>query len=108
MLSLAQSQKSISEPLNLLILLVPRQSLGTSRILIPVAPEYRGDGSAVSLQLITVGTRHCRLLISTRSQALPGNADPEAPPPILLHKRGRASRHRFPGRAGEPVKPVKL
>ncbi len=41
---------------------------------------------------------------STRSQALPGNADPEALPPIfVLEKRGRASRHRFPGRAGEPV-----
>ncbi len=54
---------------------------------------------------------------STRSQALPGNADPEALPPILL--LGTASEaepldigsqaepgnqlHRFPGRAWEPV-----
>ena len=36
----------------------------------------------------------------TRSQALPGNEDPEALPQIfLLNKRGRASKHRFPGRA---------
>ncbi len=41
----------------------------------------------------------------TRYQALPGNTDPEALPPIfLIAIRGRASRHRFPGRAGEPVK----
>jgi len=40
----------------------------------------------------------------TGSPALPGNTDPEALPPIFLRKRGRASRHRFPGRAGEPVK----
>jgi hypothetical protein len=40
----------------------------------------------------------------TRSQALPGNAYPEAlPPNFLLEKRGRASRHRFPGRAWERV-----
>jgi hypothetical protein len=41
----------------------------------------------------------------TRSQALPGNADPEALPPIFrLPKRGRASGHRLRGRAWEPVK----
>jgi hypothetical protein len=34
----------------------------------------------------------------TRSQALPGNADPEALPPIET-SRGRASGNRFPGRA---------
>ena len=39
-----------------------------------------------------------------RSLALPGNADPEALPPILSDsKRGRASGHRFPGRARERV-----
>jgi hypothetical protein len=44
-------------------------------------------------------------MISTRSQALPGNADPEALPPILMKalRRGRASEHRFYGRAWEPV-----
>ena len=40
--------------------------------------------------------------LSTRSQALPGNAYQEALPPIFpSHKRGRASRHGFPGRAWE-------
>ena len=39
-----------------------------------------------------------------RSQALGGDADPEALPPIF---RGRASGYRFPGRAREPVKAVK-
>jgi hypothetical protein len=34
-----------------------------------------------------------------RYQALPGNADPEALPPILLYNRGRASGYWFPGRA---------
>ena len=33
-------------------------------ISIPAAPQqYRGHGSAVSLQLIAVGTRHCRVLL---------------------------------------------
>ena len=32
-------------------------------ISIPAAPElYRGHGSAVSLQLLVVGKRHCRVL----------------------------------------------
>jgi hypothetical protein len=41
----------------------------------------------------------------SRYQALPGNADPEALPPIFMEAwklgslRGRASGHRFPGRA---------
>jgi hypothetical protein len=43
-------------------------------------------------------------LFSTRSPALPGNADRSALPPIFLQAiRGRASGHRFPGRAGEAV-----
>jgi len=42
-------------------------------------------------------------------QALPGNTDREALPPISpATKRGRASGHEFPGRAWEPVKPVKV
>jgi hypothetical protein len=41
-----------------------------------------------------------------RSPALPGDADPEAVPPVFLrNRRGRGSRYRFPGTAGEPVKP---
>ncbi|MEG3975404.1 hypothetical protein QT970_12370 [Microcoleus sp. herbarium8] len=53
-----------------------------------------------------------------RSQALPGDADPEALPPIsrslfepktlgnfTIAFRGRASGHRFPGRAWEPAMP---
>ena len=48
----------------------------------------------------TSGTIFC-----TGSQALPGNPDSEALPPIfVVEERGRASGHRFPGRAGEPVK----
>ena len=39
-----------------------------------------------------------------RSPALPGDADPEALPPVFLrNRRGTASRYRFPGTAGEPV-----
>jgi hypothetical protein len=45
-----------------------------------------------------------KVKLITGSQALPGNTDPEALPPIFLRKRGRASRHRFPRRAWEPVK----
>ena len=42
--------------------------------------------------------------LSTRSQAEPGNAYQEALPPIFpSHKRGRASRHGFPGSAWERV-----
>jgi len=42
--------------------------------------------------------------IITRYQAEPGNADPEALPPIFpIALRGRASGYRFPGRAWEPV-----
>jgi hypothetical protein len=45
------------------------------------------------------------IVYSTRSQALPGNADSEAVPPICpSNKRGRASRNRFPGSAWEPIK----
>jgi hypothetical protein len=50
----------------------------------------------------------CWLLVivySTRFEALPGNADSEAVPPISpSSKRGRVSGNRFPGRALEPVK----
>jgi hypothetical protein len=46
--------------------------------------------------------RICKI---TCSQALPGNTDPEALPPLFtLEERGRASGNRFPGSAWEPVK----
>jgi hypothetical protein len=45
--------------------------------------------------------------IIARSQALPGDADPEALPPVSL-KRGRASGYRFLGSAWEPVQSVQL
>ena len=38
-------------------------------------------------------------LNSTRYQAVPGNADPEAVPPMFMEARGRASGYRFPGTA---------
>ena len=53
----------------------------------------RGDGSALSLQLIAVGTRHCRLL-AYRS----GAAGIDITPDISVFPfRGRASKYEFPG-----------
>jgi hypothetical protein len=58
--------------------------------------EPRGMGSQAQ-----PGNQLLVLLVFTRYQALPGNADLEALPPV--HARGRASGHGFPGTAWEPV-----
>jgi hypothetical protein len=50
------------------------------------------------LNKLSSAQRETKKGYSTRSQALPGNADPEALPPIET-SRGRASGNRFPGRA---------
>ena len=70
----------------------------------PVFPDF----AKIELvcQISHLAPRSIGLLVveSTRSQAEPGNADPEALPPFFRQgKRGRASRYRLRGSACEPV-----